>query len=101
MTPIRPTQPDFPDSAALLRYVSGQSPLAEAESIRAWLAADPARQASIDELHAAWSTPAAAPAWNGADVWAKLSTELSRPAAPMPADRPARPAPAFARRVAS
>jgi transmembrane sensor len=101
MTPIRPPQPDFPDSAALLRYVSGQSPLAEAEAVRAWIGADPARQASIDELRAAWSTPAAVPMWDGAGVWAKLSTELAQPTQPEHAGRPPRQsAPTFARRIA-
>src|SRR5215211_230545 len=78
MTPIRPSQPGAPDSAALLRFVSGQSTLPEAEAIRNWLAADPARQVSIDELRAAWqSTPTAVPAWDRAGVWARLSAELS------------------------
>ena len=78
MTPIRPNQPGFPDSAALLRFVSEQSALPEAEAIRSWIAADPDRQASIDELKAAWqSTRTAAPAWNRDGVWAKLSSELA------------------------
>jgi transmembrane sensor len=78
MTPIRPNQPGVPDSAALLRFVSGRSPLPEAEAIRSWIAADPDRRASIAELRAAWqSTPAAAPEWDRDGVWAKLSTELA------------------------
>ena len=76
MTPIRPTQPGFPDSAAFLRFVSSQSPLAEAEAIRAWLAANANRQASVDELHAAWrASNVAVPAWDKDGVWAKLSNE--------------------------
>ena len=91
MTPIRPHQPGFPDFAALLRFVSGQSALPEAEAIRSWLAADPDRQASVDELRAAWqSTPTAAPAWDRDGVWAKLSSELARTSAGAPAETPRR-----------
>jgi transmembrane sensor len=87
MTPNRPTQPGFPDAAALLRFVSGQSALAEAEVIRSWIAADPGRQSSIEELRAAWeSTPAAVPAWDRDGVWARLRSELGGTAASTPDD---------------
>lgn len=77
MTPIRPTDSGSPDPVALLRYLSGQSPLPESEAIRAWLAADPDRQASIAELQAAWSVPPpVTPAWDRAGVWERLGTEL-------------------------
>ena len=36
MTPKHSFDAGGPDSAAILRYVSGESPLPEAESIRAW-----------------------------------------------------------------
>src|SRR5215204_1293878 len=87
MTPIRPNQPGVPDSAALLRFVSGRSPLPEAEAIRGWIAADPDRQASITELRAAWqSMPAAAPEWDRDGVWAKLSTELAGTTSRVPSE---------------
>ena len=76
MTPYR--QPfSEPDVAALLRYVSGQSPLAEADAIRVWIAADPAREATIDELRKAWNVEPTSAAWDKQGVWARLSTELS------------------------
>ncbi len=92
MTPIRPTQPTFPDSAALLRFVSGQSPLAEAEAIRAWLAADFNRQASVEELQAAWcASNVAVPAWDKDGVWAKLSNERAVATAKRAGPAPRRP----------
>jgi transmembrane sensor len=85
MTPIRPQQPGFPDPAALLRFVSDQSALPEAEAIRSWIAADPDRQASIDELRAAWqSTPTVVPEWDREGVWGKLSAELAGAASKAP-----------------
>ena len=94
MTPIRSTQPGFPESDALLRFVSGQSPLAEAEAMRAWLAADANRQASVDEIRAAWhASNVAVPAWDKDGVWAKLSNEravataIDRVAAPRRPDK--------------
>jgi transmembrane sensor len=84
MTP-RPFLPyRRPDDAALLRFVSGESSLAESESIREWLAADPALAASVEELRAAWSSSAISePHWDKAGVWNRIAAEtrsVRRPA---------------------
>jgi transmembrane sensor len=67
-----------PDSAALLRYLSGESPLAEADWFRRWIAADEHRAASIAELREAWergSSPAAE--WDGASLWSRIEAGMS------------------------
>ncbi|MEO9117200.1 MAG: FecR domain-containing protein [Gemmatimonadaceae bacterium] len=78
MTPIRRPAPE-PQIDALLRYVSGASPLAEANSISAWAAADPDREATIEEIRAAWLLEAAPPAWDREGVWRRLAGEISNP----------------------
>jgi transmembrane sensor len=45
---------------ALARYLAGESPPAEAEAVRAWLAADPARAGMVSELDAVLDRAAAA-----------------------------------------
>jgi transmembrane sensor len=75
MTPIRRLISD-PRPDALLRYVSGASPLAEAESIRIWAAGSPDRAASIEELRAAWSQNAAPPQWDKGEVWNRLAHHI-------------------------
>jgi len=76
MTPIRrPISEPRPD--ALLRFVSGASPLAEAESIRIWAAGSPERAASIEELRAAWNQKATAPQWDKGGVWDRLAHQIS------------------------
>lgn len=77
MTPKHSFDAGGPDSAAILRYVSGESPLPEAEAIRAWLAGDPSRQASIEEVRRAWTVPAPqVPAWDRDGVWSTIANEL-------------------------
>jgi transmembrane sensor len=67
-----------PDAAALLRYVSGESPLAEADWIRRWVAAEPNREASIAELRDAWERGAAPIAeWNGAPLWSRIESAMA------------------------
>src|SRR6185437_13795821 len=78
MTPIRRT-PAEPQIDALLRYVSGASPLAEANAIQAWAAADPDREATIEELRSAWSLDTAPPVWDRDAVWKRLEAESSNP----------------------
>src|SRR5262245_45044352 len=75
-TPKRPNHPR-PDDAALLRYVSRESPLAESRAISEWLEADPDLAASVAELRAAWSSRQQAPdAWFDASaVWERLAAE--------------------------
>jgi len=91
MTSQPPFDTDGPESAAVLRYLSGESPLPEAERIRAWLALDPQRSASIDELRAAWNTPAAVPpSWDRAAVWASIANELNGSGATMARNVPSR-----------
>jgi transmembrane sensor len=75
MTPIRRPIPE-PRPDALLRYVSGASPLAEAESIRIWAAGNAERTASIEELRAAWNQKAAAPEWDKGGVWDRLAQHI-------------------------
>jgi transmembrane sensor len=75
MTPIRRLISD-PRPDALLRYVSGTSPLAEAESIRIWAAGDPDRAASIEELRAAWNQNAIPPQWDKGEVWDRLARHI-------------------------
>lgn len=71
-----------PNDAALLRFVSGESSLAESENIREWLAADPALAASVEELRAAWSSDAAVePQWDKGGVWKRIAAEV-RPVRP-------------------
>jgi ferric-dicitrate binding protein FerR (iron transport regulator) len=66
-----------PDDAAILRYVSGESSLAESQQIEDYLAADPDLAASIAELRAAWSSPPpSTPSWQKADVWHRISAEI-------------------------
>src|SRR4051812_37578451 len=68
-----------PDSAALLRYVSGESPLAEADRIRRWAAADLDRDASIAELRDAWERGTApAATWDGTALWGRIEAEMGR-----------------------
>jgi transmembrane sensor len=84
----RPFLPQHrPDDAALLRFISGESPLAESENIREWLAADPALAESVEELRAAWSSAEAAePQWDKAGVWNRIAAETRsvRPPAHVP-----------------
>jgi transmembrane sensor len=89
MTPIRRLISD-PRPDALLRYVSGASPLAEAESIRIWAAGNPDRAASIEELRAAWNQNTIPPQWDKGEVWGRLAhhipgAEISAPKATNPA----------------
>jgi transmembrane sensor len=68
-----------PDAAALLRYVSGESPLAEADWIRRWTASNPDREASIAELRDAWkrgTLPVAK--WDGTALWHRIESEMGR-----------------------
>jgi transmembrane sensor len=68
-----------PDAAALLRYVSGESPLAEADWIRRWAAADKDREASIAELHDAWQRGTLpVEEWNSAPLWSRIESEMDR-----------------------
>jgi transmembrane sensor len=68
-----------PDTAALLRYVSGESTLAEADWIRRWAAANPDREASIAELRDAWDrSTLPAVAWNASALWHRIESEMSR-----------------------
>ncbi|HEY8312252.1 MAG TPA: FecR domain-containing protein [Gemmatimonadaceae bacterium] len=78
MTPIRRPAPE-PQTDALLRYISGASPLAEASAVQAWAAADPDREATIEELRSAWSLDASAPVWDRDAVWKRLEGETSKP----------------------
>jgi transmembrane sensor len=67
-----------PDTAALLRYVSGESPLAEADWIRRWVAANPDREASIAELRDAWDRGAMPLAeWDGAALWKRIESDMA------------------------
>jgi len=84
MTPIRRLISD-PRPDALLRYVSGASPLAEAESIRIWAAGDPDRAASIEELRAAWNQSVTPPQWDKGEVWDRLARHI--PGAETPAQK--------------
>lgn len=83
MTP-RPRSPR-PDDAALLRFISGESPLAESQAIEEWLAAAPDRAASLYELRAAWSTPDRRDAhFEKAKVWHRIATQTRRPSQRQP-----------------
>lgn len=78
MTPIRRPAPE-PQIDALLRYVSGVSPLAEANAIEAWAAADPDREATIEEIRSAWSLESSPPVWDREGVWRRLEAESANP----------------------
>jgi transmembrane sensor len=83
MTPKQLPPNRRPDDAALLRFISGESPLAESESIREWIAADPALAASVEELRAAWATSAAdVPTWDKDGVWNRIAAETRSVRAP-------------------
>src|SRR2546423_1612708 len=84
MGPFRRSPSEQPDSAAFLRYVSGESPLAESEAIRAWAGENPDRLATLEELRAAWSLPAETPEWNKSGIWDRLSAKLAKPQTPRP-----------------
>src|SRR3569623_3225493 len=78
-----------PDTAALLRYVSGDSPLAEADWIRRWVAANPDREASIAELREAWERGAMPTAkWDGAALWSRIESEMVREDSRSPGQEP-------------
>lgn len=49
------------DSAALLRYLDGQLPASERQSVEAWLAASEANRAELERLRAAWELAGRAP----------------------------------------
>jgi transmembrane sensor len=77
MTPKpRAPQSPRPDDAAILRYVSGESTLAESEAIREWLEANADLAASVDELRAAWSAPASPEVkWDKGAMWHRIAAE--------------------------
>jgi ferric-dicitrate binding protein FerR (iron transport regulator) len=81
-----------PDAAALLRYVSGESPIAEADWIRRWAAADQNREASLAELREAWERGTGPVAeWDGTALWSRIESQMSRDTSPssLPAPSPA------------
>ncbi len=64
----------------MLRYVSGESPLAEAQAICEWLDADRDFAASVAELQAAWNQPATpTETWDKAGVWNRISEQMRSP----------------------
>jgi ferric-dicitrate binding protein FerR (iron transport regulator) len=76
-----------PDAAALLRYVSGESPLAEADWIRRWATADPDREASIAELRSAWERGARRQAeWDGTALWSRIEAAMGEETRGSPAE---------------
>lgn len=79
-----------PDTAALLRYLSGESPLAEADWIRRWIAADVHRAASIAELREAWERGTSHGAeWDGAPLWSRIEAGMgAENSAPSIQERP-------------
>jgi transmembrane sensor len=66
---------------ALARYVAGESPVEEADAIRAWLAADPSREALLNALDRSSSRLSFAPP-SGLDVEAALRRVHARMDAP-------------------
>ncbi|HEX8274749.1 MAG TPA: FecR domain-containing protein [Longimicrobiaceae bacterium] len=81
--PFPATSGDDPDWEALARYLAGESPPAEAESVRAWLAADPEREALYGGLDDALGRLAVAPP-AGLDVEAALRRTRERMREPEP-----------------
>lgn len=79
-----------PDSAALLRFLSGLSPADEAERVRQWAASDPARAAELDRLTGAWDLTAAPalPAGSTKALWQRIADRL--PEVPATPARPSR-----------
>lgn len=85
-----------PDTAALLRYISGESPLAEADWIRRWVAADPHRAASIAELRDAWERESPpVPEWDGTALWHRIESDMGRERSESSATEPPRSAERF------
>lgn len=78
---------DQADWEALARFLAGESPAAEAEAVRGWLAEDPARQATLSALDRAIAR--AVPPPPAVDVEAALAHAHARMDAP--AERPAIP----------
>jgi ferric-dicitrate binding protein FerR (iron transport regulator) len=78
------------DIHLLTRHLSGSSTPEEEESLREWLAADPANQRLLDRLYAAWSRSAIVPAgrYDLDAAWGRISRRL---AAAEPGSARARP----------
>jgi len=59
------------EGARLARYVAGRCTPQEAEEVRAWVAADPARAEYLESLRRTWKLTTAAPPGNGEvdDAW--------------------------------
>jgi len=96
------------DESDLLRLLEGECSPEEAAAIQAWIAADPARVAFLDELRALWRlTGATARDWDTAAAVERLRRARGRPAADPPVVRrtapglrqwrPPRPAPRVTR----
>jgi transmembrane sensor len=66
------------DSAALLRFISGESPSAERATIQRWMAAAPANRAEVDRLARAWELSATRrePLWDLDGLWSGIEQEI-------------------------
>src|SRR5579872_7133408 len=69
---------EFPDSATLLRFLSGLSSVDEAKRVLQWAASDPAHAAELDRLQGAWELTAAPtlPAGSTKAVWQRIAERL-------------------------
>lgn len=65
------------DWPRLARYFAGACTPPEADEMRRWIEADPARQRLVDEMRAAWDAAATpATAWDTPASWQRLSARL-------------------------
>lgn len=68
------------ESATIARYLSGELSATEAARVEAWIAADPARQALVESLRAAWTRPEP-PEFDPDDsVWQRIAAGVEQPA---------------------
>lgn len=69
--------PDDLDWARLARYFAGECAADEADDIRRWIEADPARRRQVDELRAAWEAAATpSTSWDTPASWQRLAARV-------------------------
>lgn len=70
--------PDAPDRALLDRYLTGECSVAEAESVRQWLAADAANLARFRELREIREVMGSRVTWDVAGLWQRTTEAIAR-----------------------
>jgi transmembrane sensor len=82
------------DSAALLRFINGESSASEREAVEQWMAADPSHRGEVEVLRRAWTLTAERrdAAWTVAPLWFRIQGQMAevdtRPDAARPRSRP-------------